>query len=92
MLKKNGLFTEEIVPVKVVLKDNDGNEKEVIVKVSLIPYLALKNEELFLIIYFGSLSMINLVPRTLPVRRAAIRPTFLPGDLNLDTVDGLPMC
>jgi hypothetical protein len=29
------------------------------------------------IIYFASFSMITFVPRTLPVRRAAIKPTYL---------------
>ena len=38
-------------------------------------------------IYF-SLSMITLVPLSLPVLLAAIRPTFWPGGANLETVVG----
>ena len=42
--------------------------------------------------YFFSLSSTCLRPRSWPVRRAAMRPTFWPGTESRRTVDGWPMC
>lgn len=47
------------------------------------------------LVYFLSFSFVlssPLVPRILPVLRAAIRPTLRPGGVPLLTVEALPMC
>merc|ERR1719462_761143 len=42
--------------------------------------------------YFSSVSRTLAVPRTRPVRRAAMSPTFRPADVSRRTVEGKPIC